>query len=165
MSPVQKIRLNQELVYPGAGALPASPDLMVRCTTGIGGVGAGAGYNNLMPIPTLSVPPVLYLTPSGSSNAAPGSWTIPTITTPSRESTLEDIQQIPWNGNKAHGNYESGKHIVKEFYQVTLMVQLELNSASKLMALQLLLFASTSYSCWIPVLYCIYYIIQTLRAK
>ena len=96
MSPLQKIRLNQELVYPGAGALPvspASPEMMVRCSAGIGGV--GAGYNNLVPIPTLSVPPVLYLTPPGTSNATSGGWTIPTITSaPSRDATLEDIQQI-----------------------------------------------------------------------
>ena len=96
MSPLQKIRLNQELVYPGAGALPvspASPEMMVGCSAGIGGV--GAGYNNLVPIPTLSVPPVLYLTPPGTSNATSGGWTIPTITSaPSRDATLEDIQQI-----------------------------------------------------------------------
>ena len=96
MSPLQKIRLNQELVYPGAGALPvspASPEMMVRCSAGIGGV--EAGYNNLVPIPTLSMPPVLYLTPPGTSNATSGGWTIPTITSaPSRDATLEDIQQI-----------------------------------------------------------------------
>ena len=68
---------------------PVSPDLLYRYCAAGGGAGAG------LVMPSISVPPVLYITPPTPSSSSPGhldrGWTIPTVTSV-RDPASDNVQ-------------------------------------------------------------------------